>query len=107
MTEPNKITKLYPDQSLPDNGRMIVQLSVSELRQIVAEEVRAALQNSAVPMAEKDKLLTPEQAAEMLGQKVRWLYRHASRLPFTRRLSRKSLRFSENGLRRWVAARRS
>lgn len=58
-------------------------------------------------VAERDPLLTPEEAARLLGVKVQWLYRHAKRLPFTRRLSRKCLRFSEAGLRKWQAAKRA
>ena len=57
------------------------------------------------PPAE-DRLLTPAEAAARLGTTLRWLYRHANRLPFTRRLSRKVLRFSEVGLARWLAARK-
>ena len=60
-----------------------------------------------VPASDKDKLLTPEEAAELLGVKVSWLYRHAPRLPFARKLSRKALRFSEAGLRRWQATKRA
>lgn len=56
------------------------------------------------PPAE-DRLLTPEETATRLGITPRWLYRHANRLPFTRRLSRKVLRFSEAGLGRWQATR--
>jgi len=50
-------------------------------------------------------LLSPQQAAERLGVSVRWLYRHASSLPFVRRLTRRSLRFDPTGLMRWVASR--
>lgn len=49
-----------------------------------------------------DRLLTPEEAAALLGVKVRWLYRHAVDFTFTRKLSRKVLRFHEAGLRRYV-----
>jgi len=58
-------------------------------------------------VVEKDKLLTPPEAAAILGQTVRWVYRHAPQWAFTRRLSRKCLRFQENALRRYAAARRS
>lgn len=54
-----------------------------------------------------DRLLTPEQAAAMLGVTVRWIYRHAHQLPFARRLSRKALRFSQAGLTRWIKTRRT
>ncbi len=60
-----------------------------------------------VPPSETDKLLSPENAAALLGVKVTWLYRHAKTLPFARKLSRKVLRFSEAGLRRWQATRRA
>ncbi len=53
-----------------------------------------------------DRLLTVDEAAQQLDVKPGWLYRHADRLPFTRKLSRKMLRFSERGLRRWRATRR-
>lgn len=53
-----------------------------------------------------DRLLAPEEVASRLGVTVTWLYRHAARLPFTRRLSRKALRFSERGLDRWQAQKR-
>ncbi len=52
-----------------------------------------------------DRLLTAAEAAGLLGVTPRWLSRRASKLPFTRRLSRKTLRFSEIGLRRWLATR--
>ena len=57
--------------------------------------------------AEPDTLLTAEQAAPLLNVTPHWLYRHAKQLPFTRRLSRKVLRFSESGLRRWQGIKRS
>jgi len=53
-----------------------------------------------------ERLLTPQEASAILNVRVRWLYRHAGRLPFTRRLSRKRLRFSEAGLRRYLETRR-
>lgn len=54
-----------------------------------------------------DRLLTAEEGAPILGVAPRWLYRHSGKLPFTRRLSRKVLRFSEAGLRRYAATRRA
>lgn len=57
------------------------------------------------PTSEPDQLLTAEQAAERLGVKKRWMYRHAETLPFTRRLSGGTLRFSARGLERWKANR--
>ncbi len=47
------------------------------------------------------RLLTADEVAERLGVDRRWVYRHADELPFTRRLSEGTLRFSERGLERW------
>lgn len=102
-----------------DPGRVVdVPLSVvpSLMAQTAALQVALAARlagissHSDVPATahqpEAEHLLTPTEAAALLGVTVTWLYRHASRLPFTRRLSRKALRFSEAGLRRWLAARK-
>jgi len=52
-------------------------------------------------------LLTITEAAALIKMSPRWLYRHARNLPFTRRISRKALRFSRSGLDRWLAVRRT
>jgi hypothetical protein len=46
---------------------------------------------------------TAEEAANF-ERHTRWLYRR--RLPFVKRLSRKCVRFSETGLRKWAASNR-
>ena len=56
---------------------------------------------------EDDTLLSADEAAPLLGVTPRWLYRNSRRLPFTRRLSRKVLRFSKSGLLRWITTRKS
>jgi len=58
------------------------------------------------PLPPEDRLLTPVEAARIMNTSKTWLYRHSKKLPFTRKLSRKSLRFSENGLRKWMEAKR-
>jgi hypothetical protein len=59
-----------------------------------------------VPPPTSDRLLTPDEAASLLGVTPAWLIRRAKRLPFARPLSRKVIRFSEAGLQRWAAARK-
>lgn len=86
--------------------RMIVTLNVVDLEAIVEAAVERALANGAGHPAEKERLLTPDEAAEILHVDKDWLYRHAKQLPFTRRLSRKKIRFNEAGLRRWLQARK-
>jgi len=56
---------------------------------------------------EPEELLSADHAAALLSVSVDWMYRHASGLPFTKRLSRKALRFSKAGLLRWRAGRRA
>ena len=53
-----------------------------------------------------DELLTAKEAAEILNVSEDWMYQHASKLPFTKRLSRKALRFSKRGLIRYRDASR-
>jgi predicted DNA-binding transcriptional regulator AlpA len=52
-----------------------------------------------------DRLLTAKEAAARLGVNQRWMYAKADSLPFTRRLSAGTLRFSERGLDRWRESR--
>jgi|SRR5205809_319714 len=54
-----------------------------------------------------DRWLKDEEAAAMLGVTTRWLRRHGPSLPFRRSISRKIIRYSEAGLRRWQARQRS
>ena len=51
-------------------------------------------------------LLTPEQLAERLQVPVAWIYRHASKWPFTRKLTRKCLRFDAAGFEVWLQRQR-
>ena len=54
----------------------------------------------------EDNLLTVTEAAERLKTSPDWLYRHASRLPFTVRLAPKQLRFSSQGIEKYLQQRR-
>ena len=63
--------------------------------------------NGSKPAAETtEKLLTPDEAARLIGVDKKWLYRHSKQLPFIRRLSKKNVRFSDAGLKRWLATRK-
>jgi hypothetical protein len=85
----------------------IAVLTESELETIIERAVLKALGNGNLSSRhEPDKNLTPAEAAVLLNVSVRWLYRHAKRLPFTKRLSSKCLRFSEAGLLRYRDAKK-
>ena len=49
-----------------------------------------------------DKLLRIEEAAERLQTSKDWLYRSWRHLPFAVKLSKKQLRFSEEGLQKFL-----
>ena len=55
--------------------------------------------------AEGDTLLDVAETARRLGTTKDWLYRHANRLPFTVRMGPRQLRFSANGLARYLRQR--
>ena len=74
---------------------------LEEIRRCVREEITKAINGT----GNFDKLLTPEQAAAILGMSTKWLYRNAPKLPFTRKLGRKTLRFSQVGLQKYLATR--
>jgi hypothetical protein len=50
-----------------------------------------------------DRLLTAEEVAATLEVTKRWVQRRARRLPFARRISDHAIRYSEAGLKRWLA----
>lgn len=52
-----------------------------------------------------DRLLKVDEAAEILDVKKRWLYDRSDSLPFARKLAPRTLRFSEEGLYRWIETR--
>ncbi|HMU61590.1 MAG TPA: hypothetical protein PKA66_07400 [Gemmatimonadales bacterium] len=52
-----------------------------------------------------DRLLTVAEVAGRLEVEEQWVYRHADEWDFTRRLGRRTLRFSEAGLQDYIAKR--
>jgi len=71
------------------------------LRAVLHQELEKVLNGQS-----GDRVLTAEQAGEILGTSPDWLYRHASKLPFTRKLGPKMLRFSCQGIQKWLATRK-
>src|SRR5262244_1144748 len=90
-----------PTPRAPDST-MLVTITVGQLRELVREEIQAAT----TTRHEADRMLTAEEAADMLSMSTDWLYRNAKKLPFTRKLGPKMLRFSQQGIIKWLATRR-
>lgn len=78
---------------------IVLRSVIEDLRDVDHMETTAPNGN------EPDQLVDINKAAEILGVKVRYLYDHHDRFPFTRRVGRQ-LRFSSRGLHRYIARRR-
>ena len=83
------------------NSAMVVQLSIEELRTIIRDEVQAAIK----AMPRDDELLTAEEVAHKLNCSPEWVYHNGRKLPFVRKVGG-MLRFSANGLQRYIDSRR-
>jgi predicted DNA-binding transcriptional regulator AlpA len=75
------------------------------LIQAIREAVRAELQSFATQSHTEDRLLDAEAAAQVLSVSTEWLYHNYRKLPFTRKLGSKMLRFSYLGIQKYLAAR--
>ena len=96
--------------SEPTNTNTIVRLENLEtsLLSLLQEvrSVKAEIQKNANGNHEGDHLLDAEEASIILSVSPDWLYRNSSKLPFTRKLGPKMLRFSYQGIQKWLATRK-
>jgi hypothetical protein len=97
LADPSKLAAVTPDQE----RRLMADLEalVGQDRSVPPVPALAA----PAPAWSEADLLTAEQVAGMLKTSVRFVYRNAGRWPFTRRISRKCLRFDRPGLLRFLA----
>ena len=72
---------------------------LEQIRTVVREEIKAANGNG----FRDDRLIDASEAAKLLSVTEDWLYRHGKKLPFTRKLGHKMLRFSYVGIQRYLA----
>ena len=98
LTDPARISALPMDAIAEVRGQ-IARLDTLLLTRLLAggEEVRGGTAG--------DQLLTAAEAAKKLSATEDWLYRHANTLPFTVRVGKKHLRFSEAGIERYIRTR--
>ena len=84
--------------------RMLVQLSVEELRAIVGavveEKLKTKLVNGSAP-----SLLNTEQAANFLGYSVDWVYKNWAKIG-GRKIGKRGVRFDAVDLQKWVESRK-
>jgi len=94
-------------ESKPENPVQVDPLS--GLKETIEPWLRAVLHQELEKVLNGqsgDRLLTAEQAAEILSTSPDWLYRHAGHLPFTRKLAPRMLRFSYQGIQKYLATRK-
>lgn len=106
--------------TLARDRERIADVPASDLPRLIgeAEALRAALwsrlQAAHFPTPAKsarsepegpEPLLTVPEVARLLSVSPKWIYRKADELPFTRRLSDGTLRFSRKALDRWKESR--
>jgi excisionase family DNA binding protein len=101
MSDPSrKIVPLKPEALPPD--KMIVTITVGELRLIVGEIVEEKLRR--VATGRTNGLLTVEQAAEFLGYSKDWVYQNWKRIG-GRKIGGRGVRFDPADLEAWVKSR--
>jgi len=97
MSEPRKLREA--------DSRMLVQLSVEELRGIVAEVVEEKLK-ARLSTARPSGLLTVDQAAAFLGYSEDWIYKNWQKIG-GKKIGAKGLRFDAAELQSWVDSRKA
>ena len=86
-----------------DAERLGATAPVAGMLRAVLADLRAV---DGVTLADPDdRLLTVGEVAAQLHVSPWKVYRDAKSLPFARKLGRRTLRFSEKGLRRWLLRR--
>ncbi len=75
------------------------------IRQAVREEFQALIGQNGHQGG--DHLLDVENASKLLSVDETWLYRHHKKLPFTRKLAPRVLRFSYQGIQKYLATRKN
>jgi excisionase family DNA binding protein len=99
VTDPGAVD-LLPREQVPEVVAELERLKlILEARYLTSP---SPVPPSRSPALDGDELLTAEEAARRLGVSKRWLYEHASGLPFSRRLGGRTVRFSARGVEKWL-----
>ncbi len=101
IREPARAKDLSPEEIPPLLLRLATLQAAIAARFELLNHARRAIDES----NSGDRLLTVKEAAEILSVKTDYLYRHASDLPFTIRVSERILRFSHKKLQKFIRLR--
>ena len=100
LTDPSKTEKV-PPEAVPALLGEIECLRAKLWARMMIPSARGTGQAS----TEEDRLLIAQEAAKRLGASEDYLYRHADKLPFTVRIGPRQLRFSAQGIERYIRQR--
>ena len=100
LSDPERAVADIPPSEIPG---LLVRLSTL-LTALAARQAHPATGSDRKPQPNRDANLSVKEASLRLGMSKDWLYRNASRLPFTVRIGRRVL-FSAQGLERWSRQR--
>lgn len=92
---------------IPEALEQVERHELEEALGLLAQGQGHAIRRMAEPEPappEPDRLIDVEEAADLLGFKLKYLYRHAGELPFTRRAGRRLL-FSFQGIQDYIRGR--
>ena len=73
------------------------------IRPVLREELEAVFRSHRTE--EGDRLLTTEEAAEVLSVSKDWLYAHGGKLGLRRKLGPKAVRYSHKAIQKLIATR--
>lgn len=90
------------DGMMNEANNALAEALTAILKPIVREAVQEAINGH----RDEDRLLDAEEASRLLCVSPDWLYRHAKRLPFSRKLGPRMLRFSYQGIQKYLATRK-
>lgn len=103
LSDPGRLHEMSPAEA----AALLVELAGLQSALAARLSASPADGTATVSASDAERLLTAEDVAARLQRSVDWVYRQAKHWPFTRRLTRRTVRFSEPGLQRFLAQRRS
>src|SRR5262245_37897111 len=95
MDQPTSTSKA-PDST------MLVTMTAGQLRELVRDAIQAA----STTQRAVERMLTGEEAAEIVSTGTDWLNSNDKKVSFTRKLGHKMLQFSEKGIIKWLATKK-
>jgi predicted DNA-binding transcriptional regulator AlpA len=97
LDDPGTIESITPGEA----SEMLVKITA--LLPLLA--IKAQANGAQSPRPEGDTLLTVQEASKILGCTEDWLYRKADSFSFTKRIGPRQLRFSRNGIQKYIKSR--